>query len=523
VKRTLIPTYILFGLIAIAGCGSPESSSPRTASDGPVQGGTLNIGLHIPLPTLDWQSSVSHPLPMVFGHVYEGLFGFGRDFTAAPDLVDSYEVSEDGRTWTFVLRQGVVFHNGDILDSEDVKASLDRWHRIGPKGSGLASLEAIETPDSQTVLMKFTEPMGQYLLLLLGSDENKAVIMPKEVAEASTVPGQVSEVIGTGPYRFVEYKEDQYVRLQRFEDYSARTDEPNFQAGRKESHVDEILFWIVPEASTRVAGLESGDYEIITEVPDAEAVRLRDVEDVDPVKNGPGVLLYLMFNHQQGLTSDINIRRAFQAMVDPAEITSMVVSDPSFAQTNSSMFSPESAYNKPVESPSSKSAQDYLDDAGYNGEPLFIQVIASDIMQQRTAVALVEQAKRVGLNLQIQSYDLSTWVTRRRDPTAMNMYTSAGYWVDPSLWHPEFNGSFPSAEVGFSSPITDGIFAELASATSLEDRKVLAEKLQTDFYQQVAMVNLGYVYRLVAKSTNVHDPHGNLALGNLTLHGIWID
>ena len=75
------------------------------------------------------------------------------------------------------------------------------------------------------------------------------------------------------------------------------------------------------------------------------AIRLRDIDDVDPVKNGPGVLLYLMFNHQQGLTSDINIRRAFQAMVDPSEITAMVVSDSSFGKTYSSIYSPESAFN----------------------------------------------------------------------------------------------------------------------------------------------------------------------------------
>jgi len=529
VKHKIITHSVLTGLalimslILISGCGSPKASDQSSGSDGPVRGGTLNIGLHLPLPTLDWQSSVSHPLPMVFGHVYEGLFGFGRDFTAAPDLVDSYEVSEDGKTWTFVIREGVTFHNGDLLDSEDVKASLDRWHRIGPKGSGLASLDGIETPDSQTVVMNFNAPMGQFLLLLLGSDENKAIVMPKEVADASTRPGQVTEVIGTGPYRFDEYKEDQYVRLKRFDAYSARSDNPNYQAGKKEAHVDEILFWIVPEASTRVAGLESGEYEIITEVPDAEAIRLRDIDDVDPVKNGPGVLLYLMFNHQQGLTSDINIRRAFQAMVDPSEITAMVVSDSSFGKTYSSIYSPESAFNSSKEPSPSQSAEAYLNEAGYNGEPLFIQVIATDIVQQRVAVALVEQAKRVGLNLQIQSYDLSTWVARRRDASVMNMYSSAGYWVDPSLWQPEFNGTFPSEEVGFSNAAADELFANLASATSLEERKVLAGELQAHFFKEVALVNLGYIYRLVAKGNSVHDPHGNLALGNLTLHGVWID
>ncbi len=495
------------------------------AADEPVQGGTLNVGLHIPLPTLDWQSTVGHPLPQVMGHVFEGLFGNGSDLTAVPELVDSYAASEAGKVWTFKLREGVKFHNGDTLDSGDVKASLERWREVGPKGAGLASLDSIDTPDTSTVVLNFNAPMGQFLLLLLGSDENKAVIMPKEIAEASTTPGKLTDVVGTGPYRFVEYQEDQFARLAKFDDYVARSDEPNYQAGKKITNLDEVIFWIVTEASTRVAGLESGEFDIITEVSDSEAARLAATDGVEPIKNGPGVLQYMMFNHKQGPTSDLNLRKAIQAMIDPAEIAAVVVSDPSFSLTNSSIYAPESAYNTDAgyERGNLEAAKGYLEAAGYNGEPISIQVIATNNTQNRVAVALVEQAKRVGINLEIKSYDLATWVAKRRDPDALNIYTSAGYWVDPSLWHPEFNGTFPSPEVGFVSPETEEIFAGLAAATTFEERKALGEDLQMAFYDQVAMLNLGYIYRLVAKSDKVHDPYNNLALGNLTLHGVWKD
>ena len=520
----MLKSRLLAGLLSgVLAFGAAVSVAQ--AADEPMQGGTLNVGLHIPLPTLDWQSTVGHPLPQVMGHVFEGLFGNGSDLTAVPELVDSYAASEAGKVWTFKLREGVKFHNGDTLDSSDVKASLERWRTVGPKGAGLASLASIDTPDANTVVLSFNDPMGQFLLLLLGSDENKAVIMPKEIAEASTTPGQLTGVVGTGPYRFVEYQEDQFARLARFDDYVARTDEPNYQAGKKITNLDEVIFWIVPEASTRVAGLESGEYDLITEVSDSEAARLEEADGVDPIKNGPGVLQYMMFNHKQGITSDLNFRKAMQAMVDPAEIAAVVVSDPSFSLTNPSIYAPESAYNTDAgyELGNLEAAKGYLDAAGYNGEPISIQVIATNNTQNRVAVALVEQAKRVGINLQIKSYDLNTWVAKRRDPDALNIYTSAGYWVDPSLWHPEFNGTFPSPEVGFISPETEEIFAKLAAATTFEERKALGEDLQTAFYDQAATVNLGYIYRLIAKSEKVHDPYNNLALGNLTLHGVWID
>lgn len=93
----------------------------------PKKGGTLNVGLHIPFPTLDWQSTVGHPLPQGFSTVYEGLFAWGKDFAPQPELVESYKVSTDGKTWTFGLRSGVLFHNGKEMRAEDVKASIERF------------------------------------------------------------------------------------------------------------------------------------------------------------------------------------------------------------------------------------------------------------------------------------------------------------------------------------------------------------------------------------------------------------
>jgi len=527
-RRTFLGGLLGGAVVAGVPIGWGPLLQAALAASEPVKGGTLNVGLHIPLPTLDWQSTVGHPLPQVMGPVFEGLFGLGKDLNAEPELAESAEASADGKTWTFKLRPGVKFHNGQTLEAADVVASLERWRKVGPKGSGLDSLASLEAPSPDTVVMTFKEPMGRYLLLLLGSDENKAVIMPRSIAEASTTPGQLTEVVGTGPYRFVEYKEDQYARLQRFDDYVARSDAPNYQTGKKVANLDEIIFWIVPEASTRVAGLESGEYDVITEVPDSEAARLREIAELDAIKNGPGVLQYMMFNHKKGPTADLNIRKAIQSMVDPLEIASVSVSDPEFALTNPSIYAPESAYNTDAGSDLYKpgdiaKAKEYLAAAGYKDEPITIQVISTSTQQNRVAVALVEQAKRAGINLVIASYDLNTWVAKRRDPDALNIYTSGGYWVDPSLWHAEFNGKFPSPEVGFNSPETEEIFAKLASETDFAKRKALGEDLQRAFYSQVALVNLGYIYRLVAKNKKLMDPDGNLALGNLTLNGVWLE
>ena len=111
------------------------------------------------------------------------------------------------------------------MTSEDVIASIERWQKVGPKGANLKTTKIVAV-DKYTVELHFVDSFGAALLLLLGSDENKCVIMPKEVAEASPEANNLSEIIGTGPYKWTEYKADQYVRLTRFDEYVSRSDKP---------------------------------------------------------------------------------------------------------------------------------------------------------------------------------------------------------------------------------------------------------------------------------------------------------
>ena len=329
-RRKLTQILALVAVLCLAtgaglwATGTAESGTPATAAGTPKKGGTLNVALHIPFATLDWQATVQHPAPQVQSNVWEGLTAFGKDFTAVPELAESYQASADGLVWTFNLRKGVLFHNLKEMTSADVKASVERWKKVGPKGAGLP-LDKIETPDKYTVQMYFKTPMGQTLLLQLGSDENKCVIMPKEVCDASPNANALSAIIGTGPYKWTEYKEDQFIKLTRFEQYAQRTDAPNFQSGRKVPYLDQIIFWIVPETSTRIAGLESGEYDVAVLIPDSEYDKLSKTKGVVPVIVGPGFNFYIMFNHQKGLTSNLNIRKAIQAALNCEELMAAAV------------------------------------------------------------------------------------------------------------------------------------------------------------------------------------------------------
>ena len=490
----------------------------------PKMGGTLNVGLHIPFATTDWQATVQHPAPQVQNNVWEGLTAYGKDFTAAPELAESWSSSDDGKIWTFNLRKGVLFHNLKEMTSEDVIASIERWQKVGPKGANLKTTKIVAV-DKYTVELHFVDPFGAALLLLLGSDENKCVIMPKEVVDASPEANNLSEIIGTGPYKWTEHKEDQYVRLTRFDEYVSRSDKPNYHTGAKVAYLDEIIYWIVPEATTRLAGLLSGDYDIVTQISDTEYDRLLATDGVDPVKKGPAFNLYLMFNHKKGLTSDINIRRAVQAAINADELMAAGIPNPNFRVLDPSLYPPESAYynfakGELYNQNDPEKAQEYLKKAGYNGELITYQAISTSGQQVRVGTALIEQLKKAGMNAEIVIYDLQTWVAKRRDGDALMMYHSGGNWIDPSLYEPEFTGTFPSEETAFSDPEVDEVFKLLNQETDKQKRIKHGRTLQSLMFEKVATYSFGHWYNMMAKSGNVADPEGNLSLGNLTLNNV---
>ncbi len=503
--------------------GNQSKTSEGDDSRGVSQDIILHVALWTSFTTLDWQSTVSHPLPQGMLPVFEGLFGLSKDFVPVPELAETWHVSDDKLKWTFVLRRGVRFHNGKELTAEDVKSSLERWRRVSPRGVMLNHLREIVVTDKYTVLMEFDEPIGRFLLLILAADESKAVIMPKEVVEASPRGGALSEIVGTGPYRFGEYRTEQYLELRRFEDYVSRTDSPDYQSGAKAAHFDRILFWIVPEASTRVAGLERREYDIVTRLPDAEYKRLLRIEDIDPIITKPALLDYLIFNHRKGPFANIDMRRAVQSAIDVEEVSRCMMASEEFWTLNPSIYPPESPYNTDEASQyynqhDSIQAQQFMHRAGYSGEAVKFLVLRDEPEIYRASIAIGEQLKAVGIKVDLLIYDVATWVAKRANPGEMDMFITKGYWLDPSLFHAEFGGRFPG---WFISDETEKVFSQLAEETDFEKRFELGQQLQRLFYEKAAFVNVGYHYGFKAKRSSIIDPEGNLSRGNLTLHNVW--
>src|SRR5690625_647240 len=208
-----------------------------------AQTGTLEIAVDSSPAGLDPHKVTAFSSFAVVGQIYDGLFEVNSDLQIEPALATGYEVSEDGLTYTVSIREGVKFHNGRDMTAADVVWSLERIldpEVASPQASRFAEVESAVASDDHTVVFTLSKPFAPFV-----NNLGNITVVPQEVVEEHGDLQQTA--VGTGPFRLVEHVPDTYLRLEANEDYY-RPGEPGVAA---------LRYNIVPESSTRVAGLRN--------------------------------------------------------------------------------------------------------------------------------------------------------------------------------------------------------------------------------------------------------------------------
>src|SRR5437870_4435631 len=203
------------------------------------KGGVLRVGILGEPPALDAHWTTASITEMLTNHIYEGLYSLDSTNRPIPMLAESHTVSKDGLTYTFKLRQGVKFHNGKEMTSDDVVVSLARWGKQSIYGKALfAQVAEWKALDKYTVEMKLKEKSA-IVLISLAVPNNFGAIYPKEIAEKFAPEVKATEFVGTGPFKLAEWKPDQYIRMVRCDEYKSRNEAPNGYGGGKTAYLDE--------------------------------------------------------------------------------------------------------------------------------------------------------------------------------------------------------------------------------------------------------------------------------------------
>jgi len=499
-RRGFLKTAAAAGVGAAATRGIPGMGSgegPRAVAAAPRRGGTLKIAeIGEPL-TLDPGATTADLTSRITLPVYEELFWFDGNWRPQSGLVSGYTVSKDGLTYTFTLRKNVPFHNGKTMGADDVVASLNRWGKVSPRGPAVyQKVDSVTASASDAVVMKLTAPFAP-LLAFLALPNGAAAIMPKEVAEAAgTQP--LRQFIGTGPYKFVEWAPDRYVHLARFDQYAARTEPASGYAGRKDALADEIYYYPVSQVATRIAGVQSGTYDIADSInQDAYNDLVRDPRvDVGIL---PGSFLLFFFNKKQGMMANAKMRQAVAVALDMQPIlqatygnANLYVIDPSLYAKGTPWYTEAGADMYNVHNVDR--AKVLAKEAGYTGQPIrWLTTQQYDYAFKSTVVAAA-QLQHAGFQVDMQVMDWASVLDHRNRPADWDMFvTQHGFVPDPALVA-VFDASYPG---WWDTPTKDGLFSQFTAEVDQGKRAQLWAKLQTLMYQEAAVVRPGGVNNLV--------------------------
>jgi peptide/nickel transport system substrate-binding protein len=308
------------GLAAGLPLGMPAVAHGQTAK----RGGTIKIGSFQNIDTLDAHNTTFITACSIHNNIYNGLLKItssdGKSVDFKPELAREWEVQGD-RVHVFRLHKGVTFHNGDPCTSADIKWNLER---VKDKAQApihawkLALLESIETPDPLTIKLSFAKPYPFLRVAFTGSTGRAATILsPRAVKEKGKTYGR--SPVGTGPFKFVEWKEGDFILLERFADYWEKD-----AAGGKLPYLDKVLFKFIIEPSTLVAALKTGEVDGINNVAPQFVADLRKDPKLNVLTSVGGNWRCMHMNLAKEPFSDKNFRKAVAFALDRKEILDRV-------------------------------------------------------------------------------------------------------------------------------------------------------------------------------------------------------
>ncbi len=373
--------------------------------------------------------------------IWDTLFGVDSNVDPKPQMVEGYDLSQDKLTWTFKLRDGLRFHDGEPVLSRDVVASLNRWMARDTMGQRIkATLNAMEAVDDRTVRLRLSKPFPKMLFALGKGNAPTPEIMPERIAK--TDPFQlITEYIGSGPMVF---KKDEWVPgskavFERFAGYNPRAEAGDWLSGGKRMMFDRIEWLILPDDATKAAALQNGEVDwwenpIPDLVPLLKRNRNINVDISDPLGN----IGSFRINHLHPPFNDVRVRRAVMMALSQEDYMRAVVGDddelwkplPSFFTPGTATWS--DAGGELLTGPRKyDEAKKLLAEAGYKGEPVVLCVATDVQITKAQGDVTADLLGKIGMKVDYQALDWGTVGARRakKDPPGQ------GGWNIFHTWH----------------------------------------------------------------------------------------
>lgn len=519
-------------LAALASLVFSFGAFPALAADAkPKTGGAMIVGIAGDPGILNGSISANLVEKTVSSNVFSLLIRLDKQFNPVPDLAESWTISPDGLTYTFNLRKGVKWHDGKPFSSEDVKFTVeDVILPLHSRGAAYkAAIGAVETPDANTVIFRLNQPFGS-LMNALGYD---FFILPKHLYAGTDIRNNEynAKPVGTGPFKFAEWKKGSHIILERYADYH--------ESGKP--YLDRLIFQVIPDAAGRVLALESGDIDYLAyqSVPSSSVARLKANPKLVVSTEGFESLAsigIMTINVESPILKDPRVRKALAYAMDKkviAERADYGIGIPATGPIASTSW----AYEPDVEKypHNLKEAARLLDEAGYplkDGSRFTIRVVvdAGVEFNRKAAEILKEQFAAAGVRLDLQLVERNVMLDRvyiKRDfDTQIHVFSTG---ADPAIDVARLYISSNIRPVNFtngsaySNPEVDRLFNEGQTAFKTEDRatayravqKILADELPCIWLVETGIVGVW--------NKKFHNAHTWSSYSYYTFWDVWSD
>ena len=500
---------------------------------GPKQGGILRWTPQASVANLDPTRQTSFVTHSIVYQWYDYPFGWNLDRVAQEQMVDTWSVNEEATEYTFSLRDGLEFHDGSPVTSEDVTASILRWKTTpGLPGTlwDLAEEPTLEVVDDQTFTLKPGTPFGLWIPFWTSLP---TYVMPKEVVDPLEISDIMTDYNGSGPFKYVEWIPGNRVVMDRNENYNPRSDEPNGDAGARIAYVDQVINLEVPDAATKLAALQTKQTDFAEGLPNDFYATIVDSPGIKAVVIPQWARPQLATNKRNSPLTNPKARLAIQAATDPKKYLQAAYGVPELwdlgpclwacgAQWGSNVGDTE-YYEVDLEK-ARQLWQEALDETGFSGK---LVLLTNTDYSDFYASALItrEILESLGAEVDFQVSDWATVISRKEAANARET-------VEDGDWH------FYHTWGGPLDPITDSAIGqtwnggyhnervielrdEFLASTSIEEAKAITEEIQRIYFEEdPATIMYGWFKFVVAMQEDVQ---GYVPHKRIMMQGMWLD
>ncbi len=493
----------------------------------PAIGGTAKTLLFVPqspLASLDpvWTSAMT--TRNVGFMIYDVLFGRDAAMNPKPQMLAGYVIEDDGKRWVMTLRENQWFHDGTKVLARDCTASLRRWMKRDPGGATLeARLDALESPDDRTIVVRLNKKFPA-LPKLLSKFQTAAVMVPERIAAGTDPYKQMTEAIGSGPFRFLpdEYVIGSHAAMVPFEKYVPRDEPASFTSGGHRVLVDRVEWKMIPDAATAANAMATGEVDWL-EMPMPDLLPM--LKRASDVKIGRlddfGFISQLRPNHVTSPTNNVKLRRAIMAAIDQRAMMDAIMGSDAddvivpmgFLATGKPEVD-RAGIEAMTAHKSTAEVKAMLADAGYNGERLVLLHTTDQPFYNSASLVVADELTRVGMNIEDQAMDWGTVLQRRGSKQPLDKggwslfvsVTPVPEYRDPLLGS-LLRGNGKDAWIGWPEiPRIETAYNAWLDSDDEAEQTRLEREISLAAFESVPFIPLGRYMPRVAWSKGISDP-----------------